>query len=304
MFKNKEGKIRSGWKIAAVFAIHLALVLFISLLVGVIIGFTVGFIEGFYSINIDTEILLDDLNVYGKIIENVILIILIVIVWTKFIKRPISNMGLTSFKKDYKDFIVGLVFGIIMISVVFGLLLVSGNASVDSWQPKFSLELLLWLLVFILVGFGEEILGRGYIMSVLRQTKSLPMVVIISSVIFGLMHAFNPGVGILPIINITLVGTLFAYMYIKSGNIWMPIGYHITWNYFMGNVYGFKVSGLDTASILSTNLGTNTIISGGDFGPEGGLVVTAITLLGFIFVKYYYRNSTYNFMEDSKENSN
>lgn len=300
MFKNKEGKIRSGWKIAAVLAIYDVLVTFFSILAGIIIGIRYYF----NPTDFDYESVINSINEYGKIIENIVLILLIVIVWTKFIKRPLSNMGLTSFKKDYKDFIGGLLFGIVMISIVFVILLVSGNASVDSWQPKFSSGILLWLIIFISVGFGEEILARGYIMSVLRQTKNLPMVVIIPSAIFALLHIFNPGVRVLPIINIFLVGVLFSYMYIKSGNIWMPIGYHITWNFFMGNIYGFKVSGMDTASLISTNLGSNTIISGGDFGPEGGLVVTVITLLGFVFVKFYYRNSTYDFMEDSKENAN
>lgn len=276
----------------------------INRLVGIIIVFIVVFISTFYSVNIDIESLLNVAFIYDKILQNIILILFLVIFRTKFIKRPMSSMGLTPLKKDYKDFTVGLVFGIVMISVVFGILLISGNASVDSWQPRFSSGLLLWLLIFISVGFAEEMLTRGYIMSLLRQTKSLPMVVIISSAIFALLHSTNPGVGVLPIINIFLVGTLFAYMYIKSGNIWMPIGYHITWNYFMGNVYGFKVSGQDTASLISTYLGSNAIISGGDFGPEGGLVVTVITLLGFIFVKYYYRNSIYDFIKDSKENLN
>lgn len=304
IFKNKEGKVRAGWKLVAAFFLYPALTFLINRLVGIIIVFIVVFISTFYSVNIDIESLLNVAFIYDKILQNIILILFLVIFRTKFIKRPMSSMGLTPLKKDYKDFTVGLVFGIVMISVVFGILLISGNASVDSWQPRFSSGLLLWLLIFISVGFAEEMLTRGYIMSLLRQTKSLPMVVIISSAIFALLHSTNPGVGVLPIINIFLVGTLFAYMYIKSGNIWMPIGYHITWNYFMGNVYGFKVSGQDTASLISTYLGSNAIISGGDFGPEGGLVVTVITLLGFIFVKYYYRNSIYDFIKDSKENLN
>lgn len=247
--------------------------------------------------------LIDQVSTYSGMFFNIIIILTSIIAWSKISKRPLYKMGLTPFKKDYKDFFVGLLYGIVSMSIVFGLLLVSGNASVESWQANFSSGMIIELIIFILVGFSEEIFGRGYIMSVLRQTKSLPMVMILSSIIFALLHGLNPGIGILPIINLSLVGALFAYMYIKSGNIWMPIGFHITWNYVQGNIFGFKVSGTDTDSLISTTLGTNDILTGGDFGPEGGLVVTLITVLGFLFVKYYYRNSTYDFMASDIEES-
>jgi membrane protease YdiL (CAAX protease family) len=148
-----------------------------------------------------------------------------------------------------------------------------------------------------MVGIAEEVLGRGYMMSVLRQTKSMPIIVSVSGAIFSLIHMGNSGFDMIPFINIVLVGMLFAYMYLKSGNIWMPIGYHITWNYFQGNVYGFLVSGLETQGIITTELSKYNIINGGDFGPEGGLVVTATILMGFIFVKGYYQKKSFNFLE-------
>jgi membrane protease YdiL (CAAX protease family) len=110
------------------------------------------------------------------------------------------------------------------------------------------------------------------------------------------MHSSNSGIGMLPYINLILAGILFAYMYLKSGNLWMCIGYHITWNYFQGYVYGFKVSGMKTYGILSTSYHSGNILNGGAFGPEGGLFVTAVMLAGLLFVWYYYRNHNYDFI--------
>ena len=69
------------------------------------------------------------------------------------------------------------------------------------------------------------------------------LIYVISAVVFSLAHGMNPNVGIFGLVNIALVGILFAYMFDATKSLWLPIGYHITWNYFQGNVFGFAVSG-------------------------------------------------------------
>ena len=133
-------------------------------------------------------------------------------------------------------------------------------------------------------------------MSVLRQTKSMPVIVIASSVLFSLMHVFNASFSLIPFVNIVLVGLLFAYMFIKSGSIWMPIGYHITWNYVQGSVFGFRVSGIEVQGLITTRYAQENIINGGAFGPEGGVLATALILLGFLFVRRYFRKRRFDFL--------
>ena len=76
-------------------------------------------------------------------------------------------------------------------------------------------------------------------------------------------------------------------IFMKTENLWMCIGYHITWNYFQGDVFGFLVSGNVTDSIYTINTISPNIINGGSFGPEGGLVVT-ILLVITIFIIYRF----------------
>jgi membrane protease YdiL (CAAX protease family) len=305
MFKNKEGKVRSGWKIAAVLGVFFAITLVIGGIIGII---TSVFIISGGNFDLNTMNytdaglkMMDNLNKILLFIQEIILIFIPIVAWKYVIKRPLSNMGFTPFKKDRKDFVVGLLFGIVSITIVFVALLLTGNAVVESWKPQFTSDTIIYLVIFTLVGFAEEIFGRGYVMSVLRQTRNVPAIVLISSIIFALMHGGNAGIGILPLINLTLVGILFAYMYLKSGNIWMCIGYHITWNYFQGNVFGFKVSGTAPAGLISTTYPSNNIFNGGNFGPEGGLFVTAIILLGLLYVRYYYRNVSFDFIAEEPE---
>lgn len=50
--------------------------------------------------------------------------------------------------------------------------------------------------------------------------------------------------------------------------------------------------------MITTHFTADNFIIGGIFGIEGGILTTLVTLLGFLFVKYYYRNSTYDFIKD------
>jgi len=305
MFKNREGKIRSGWKIAGVTGVFLGIVGILSVVIGIIAA---GFLLLGGELDLHTmeftkngKRIMDNVTIIAMFLQEVVMIITPIIAWKYIMKRPLSNMGLDSFKNHSKELLVGLLFGIISISVVFGALVLSKNAVVESWTPHFSADTIIYLVLFILVGFAEEIYGRGFIMSALRQTRNVPVVIIVSSVIFAILHSTNSGIGIIPYINLTLVGVLFAYMYLKSGNIWMSIGYHITWNYFQGNVFGFKVSGTNTTGIITTSNKINNIFNGGEFGPEGGLFVTAILLLGFLFVKKFYENKSFDFISTEPE---
>ena len=126
-------------------------------------------------------------------------------------------------------------------------------------------------------------------MTVLKQTGNKWAPIIVSSIIFSVMHSLNPSMSIISYLNLFLVSLLFAYMFLKSNNLWLPIGYHITWNYFQGNIFGFQVSGLSTESLYKLNKPLNNIITGGEFGPEGGLIVTFIILIGFIYIWQLYK---------------
>lgn len=297
ILKNKYSEVRSGWKIFLVFLLTYALSFTISLVIGMVLGLaflTLG--DGtlpFESKSIQ-NILSSDLGLMiSTSLSNAIIILSCIVMWKIFDKKKVSGMGLTNLKEGYKEFISGLLFGTIAISIVAIILLLMGNVRlVNSLsKPQLSVALLEGLILFIFVGFGEEILGRAYIMSVLKQTRNKWLVLIISSVIFAILHLGNNGISILAFINLFLVGLLFGYMFMKSKNIWMPIGYHITWNYFQGYIWGFQVSGITTSGLYKIENINNNIINGGLFGPEGGLIVTIVTCIAFYIVYKYYSNN-------------
>src|SRR5215207_2351265 len=80
---------------------------------------------------------------------------------------------------------------------------------------------------------------------------------------------------------------LDARLWLRAlGELAIPIGLHITWNFFQGAIYGFPVSGFGAFSptLLTTEQGGPDLWTGGSFGPEGGLLVPSIMLLGMSLV--------------------
>ncbi|HHY80465.1 MAG TPA: CPBP family intramembrane metalloprotease [Thermoanaerobacter sp.] len=143
------------------------------------------------------------------------------------------------------------------------------------------------MYAFILVGLEEELMSRGYFINALNQMGKPWLSVLISSIIFSLMHILNPNIVFLGLLNIFLIGVLFSYMYLKTGNLWMPIGYHISWNYFQGYIFGFNVSGNAIRGIYNA-FPKNNFLSGGDFGLEGGIIATLVILITFLILYYYF----------------
>lgn len=290
---NRYDQVRSGWKIAILLGGFLAAILVISLiitfaLVGVMVEFRnqinadifsviLGSLQSNYTLFLVLGILQDAAIIFGTVIA-----------WKSLDKKPLRDLGLTSVFKGFRHLAAGLFLGMIAIATVFASLLLTGNITFTSRldNPNLFPDLGYSLVMFIFVGLGEEILTRGYMMTVLKQTGQRWLVVLLPSIIFALMHGLNPNVSILGLTNTFLVGLLFSYMVVKTGNIWMPIGFHITWNYFQGNIFGFSVSGMDVQkhALLSSNYTAENILNGGAYGPEGGIATTAVLLIFFAIV--------------------
>lgn len=299
MFKNKNGQIRSGWKILSAYAVFYCCTFFVLYLCNIFVLHYLNFQKnlGFYFTENEYSefyILLDKLYI---IIQNIVMIIIPVFFWKVLSKRKLEDMGLKNVFKCRKHLFIGLIMGIVSMTLVFLIIILTGSGYVVDLNPNFTMETLYYFIVFVFVGIGEETMTRGYFMSVLRQTKNMFLIFFISAVIFSLMHIFNSDFSLIPFINIVLVGMLFSYMYVKTGNILMPIGYHITWNYFQGSIYGLKVSGLDIDGVINTKYLSYDILNGGGFGPEGGLIVTFVIIISFIFVYFNTKKEKFSFLD-------
>ena len=151
-------------------------------------------------------------------------------------------------------------------------------------------DLVAYLLVFVLAGFEEELISRGYQLQNLAAGLNLPWAVFISSAIFTALHLANPGASWASVLGILGAGYFLAYAWVRTGQLWLSIGLHIGWNVFEGVVFGFPVSGLNVFRLIQHQLAGPALITGGEFGPEGGLVVLPALVLGALLVGLYTRS--------------
>ena len=208
-------------------------------------------------------------------------------------KRSFISLGFKPNRQAIFDVLAGIGITFIQISLIFGLEIGLGWTKFDgfAWQTQPGSTVLgglgLWLLFFIIVGWQEELLSRGYHLQTLESGLNLFWAVIISSSIFGFLHIFNPGATWVSTAGIFLAGLFLALPFILTRQLWLSIGLHIGWNYFEGVVFGFPVSGTDTFRLLHQTVSGPVLWTGGVFGPEAGLLVIPALLLGSALVFGY-----------------
>lgn len=292
MFKNQAGQVRAGWIILLAFIALLIVQQLFSLPGALLLIFAEapslmnGEMGSADIVNaLDTHPWIFLLVQGGGSVGGILITYLL---WRFINKGTLKSLG---FRGSLKDLWFGLFLGAISIFVIFIVLLATGNVTLVNplLSPQFSVYTISFLILFILVGFSEEMFFRGYIMSTLASRGNKKWVIyVVSALIFSIAHGLNPNVSILGLINIAVVGVLFAYMFFATNSLWLPIGYHITWNYFQGNVFGFAVSGTAPNGIYGVEISAGRDwLTGGAFGLEGGLMATLLILVGFLVTRVY-----------------
>jgi CAAX protease family protein len=216
-------------------------------------------------------------------------------------RRPFLGFGLRLDKDWWLDFGFGLLLGALLMTGIFLVELTSGWVTVvGTFEAvgggSFFPVILAPLAAFLCVGFAEELFSRGYQLTNLAEGLNYPVLGgpkgavilawVVSSSIFGLAHLANPNATVISTINIAFAGLLLGVGYVLTGRLAIPIGLHITWNFFQGNVFGFPVSGIAPigATVFSIEQGGPSAVTGGVFGPEAGLVDIAATVIGSLLI--------------------
>ena len=220
------------------------------------------------------------LLIIGSLFATAGMIVTVIVFCRLLEKRSFRSMGL--FRPFAKEYAIGAGLGLLLFGLYLVFSIALGRLSFLGVSPRFNLPLVLCLLVGYLVqGFSEEILCRGYFMTSLCRTLPLPVALVVSSLFFSLLHVGNPGVNFLALLNIFLFGILMGIYVIRRGSLWGACAIHSLWNFAEGVLTDFSVSGLTMpASVFSFGTeGASSFIVGGAFGPEGGFAVTFVLTL-------------------------
>lgn len=185
----------------------------------------------------------------------------------------------------------GFILGFFMFGAAVGIQAAFGGVLVEAGDPSRQgvaalAGVLIVLAGWIVQGGAEEVLARGWVLPVLGARYRPWVGLLVSSLIFAALHALNENLSVLAMVNLALFG-LFAALYaMREGSLWGISALHSAWNWTQGNIFGFEVSGTTAGGGTLLNLGSTgpVWLTGGLFGPEGGVAVTAVLLLGILAV--------------------
>lgn len=186
-----------------------------------------------------------------------------------------------------RDVAIGFLIGAVIMSLVVGVLAAGGWYRVTSVgvQGLTGAHFPVALLLFLMVGVFEEVLFRAIVFRISEEGLGSILAVLLSSLIFGLVHLGNENASLVAAVAIALeAGVLLSAVYMLTRSVWMAIGIHWSWNFFEGPVFGTPVSGNRFLLLIESELEGPAWITGGPFGPEAGIVALVVaTATGVYF---------------------
>ncbi len=284
-----EHRLRSGWRLL----IHSILVFLFTFVIGTGLVIVSSFLKLINLQSISENPLASNslltLSSEFAFACGVTLATLIARRWLD--RRSFRSLGFYFKWGGLGEIMVGFLVAGLMMGLIFGIEWGLGwvEFSGFGWQfedfDTFFINCIVVLILFILVGWTEELLSRGYHLQNLSEGLNRTWGIGLTALIFALLHISNPGYSFEAFIGLFISGVFFCYAYFQRGNLWLPIGLHIGWNFFEGTVFGFQVSGLtNMPTIIRQSTSGISWVTGGEFGPEAGLILLPGIILGVILV--------------------
>jgi uncharacterized protein len=193
--------------------------------------------------------------------------------------RPLAALGLCA-RSAARELARGVLVGAAIIGLLFALFALLGWIQ---WEPPAGglgapYRALLETSLFLgLAALLEELLFRGYPFQVLAERFGPVVAIGATGVGFAAAHAANPGAGAVALANTALAGILLGVLYWRTFSLWVTTGAHFGWNATMSLLADLPVSGLEVPGpVFRATLTGPEILTGGAYGPEGGLALLAV----------------------------
>jgi membrane protease YdiL (CAAX protease family) len=198
-------------------------------------------------------------------------------------KRPWRDVWLDASAARPSLLVAGFAIGALAIGLpIVALIGVGWLRSAASAPGSWWGALLRASLLLVPAALMEELLTRGYLLSVLRGSWGWRWAIAATSIGFGLLHLQNPGANAGSIAMVTLAGFFLASVVYATRSLYAAWMAHFAWNWTMAVIFHAAVSGLplEAPGYRYVDAGPDWA-TGGQWGPEGGLAA-AIGMAGGI----------------------
>jgi CAAX protease family protein len=210
---------------------------------------------------------------------------------------PFGRYGLPQTGAFGKLFWAGMLWGVVAITLLLtvmrglGVFYFGGAALHGSRVLKYAA---FWGLAFLLVGFFEEFLFRGYNQLTLTQGIGFWPAAILLSTVFGGSHLENPGEAWIGALGAAFIGLFWCLTLRRTGSLWFAVGMHASWDWGETFLYSVPNSGLTVPGhLLKSSFHGSRWLTGGSVGPEGSvLVFVLIALMWLVFDRMYPAQSS------------
>jgi CAAX amino terminal protease family. len=202
-------------------------------------------------------------------------------------RLPWSTIGLDTLAASPRLLLRGAVFGGLTIGLASVALISINELRIDQAAPGnwwAAAGTATWIL--LPAAFFEELFIRGYAFAVLRRAAGWKMALIVTSLVFGLLHAWNPGADAESILAVTVAGFFLGAIFLATRSLYAAGAAHFAWNWVMAGALHTPVSGLPLATpdYKVVDAGPDWL-TGGPWGPEGG-VAAVVAMFAVLFYLY------------------
>ncbi|MBA3672834.1 MAG: CPBP family intramembrane metalloprotease [Gemmatimonadaceae bacterium] len=202
-------------------------------------------------------------------------------------RRPWSELALGRDAARWPAFGEGLAAGALtaciasLVLLAVGMLHFTPSAPAGGWLAAAARV----SLVLVPAALAEELLCRGYLLTVFGSAIGRWGAVVLTSAAFGLLHLANPGATATSVTVVTLSGAFLALLRLALGSVYAAWMAHLAWNWIIAVALHATLSGLRFESPgYSVVTSGPAWIAGGSWGPEGGVVAA----LGMLGATYFY----------------
>lgn len=207
-------------------------------------------------------------------------------------KLPWSTVGLDRAAAAPPLIIKGALLGGLTIGIASLVLLAIGMLRIDQTIPgSWWGEAWRSTLLFLPAAFFEELFIRGYVFAVLRRAAGWKLALIVTSVVFGLLHAWNPNPDAESILAVIVAGFFLGAIFLATRSLYAAGAAHFAWNWVMSGALHIAVSGMPSPDPDYRVVETGPDwLTGGPWGPEGGLMAVVAMFIVFFYLYGRYLN--------------
>ncbi|MFH8490916.1 lysostaphin resistance A-like protein [Streptomyces longisporoflavus] len=184
----------------------------------------------------------------------------------------------------------GMLIGVGMFGAVIANLYTAGHYEIDGLASPVGAVGLVGFMAGAAV--AEEVVYRGVLFRLIEERTGTYIALVLTGVVFGLSHLLNENATLWGAIAIAVeAGFMLAAAYAATRNLWVPIGVHFGWNFAAAGIFSTEVSGNGAnQGLLDTATSGPTLLTGGEFGPEGSVYAVGFgAMLTIVFLWLAHR---------------